>query len=200
MTKDEEIPLTTTERVTRVRATTTDLIQIKPAHDAVKQRQSEAKSHCKAAKVRDKFRTVAAGIAELDEGKRDEALAELAIALHAHDLPLVLTLPVDPQLELFGKKDNTTSARHNATAPVEQTGSSSPEAVRFDDAAPSSAANLDDDDLDFAGFKHNSGADQHDLNEFDESINAPHPQPKPRRSRRTLIQTLMPLDGTAGHA
>ena len=156
MSKDDDRPLTTRERIAEVRAATDDLAQIKPDDDIVKQRKSAANAKCKKAKVKAKYRKVAADIADLADDQREGAIGELAIALESHGLPLVLPLPVDPQLDLF--PDHDPAAETVTRAPREAAPMPAPSEPEdgFDDPDPGSAANLDDDSLDTAGWTYNA--------------------------------------------
>ena len=219
---DNNRPLPTSERVAEVRAATAELEQIQPDDDAVKQRKSAAKARCKKAKVRDKYRKVAADIAVLDDDQKEGALGELAIALHAHGLPLALDLPEDPQLDMFDEDKPVATIGHNGGEPLDdgdENGSSDrPAAGRraaaentaedegFEEADPESAATLDDPALDVAGYQHNAAADlnaldaaeQDEKEEVDPGITSIPPKVGHGRGRRAVH-----LDDSAtvsGHA
>ncbi len=160
---DDDRPLTTAERVAAVRAATDKLAQIEPDREAVKQRQSAARARCKRAKVRERYRKVGADIAALEDDLREGALGELAIAHHAHELPIALPMPVDPQLELPLGEAATKAALDDCEGrlAVDRKISQEIQAIpqdtppAFEDADPASAATLDDPKLDTLGWTVN---------------------------------------------
>ena len=155
MKDDDGKPMPMHERLAEVAGTTGDLEQIKPYNDVIKQRIAAAKGRCKRAKVREKYRRVAADIAQLDDKERTDAIGELAIALHAHGLPLVMVLPVDPEPELPLERGIERAMRQDRPTDGGPMTTTQP-ATDLGEVDPASKANLDDAELDRLGHLHNS--------------------------------------------